>query len=238
MERFDNNNFQIDKYLQEIEEGNSELLFNLAEYYNFYEHDISNAIKYYKLGVEKKVEMCYIGLAEYYKMVENNIDEALIIWNKGIEEISSTKCMLKIAIHYKNIGQYEEAIKYYTMCFDQGDVIGIWQLGLVYWHVIKDYAKMKECLIKAIKCGDINSSYCLGVYYRDIENYDVMKKYFIPAIEKNHPLAIYDLGNYYEFTENNTAMAIKYYLKGVKLNDKKCTEALERLNYSYFVILS
>lgn len=217
----------IQQSLQDIQNGSSDALVSLANYYNYVENDYDSAIKYYQIGIEKGSEQCYLHLAEYYKKVAQNDSMALEIWNNGIKSISSTKCMLKLAIHYKNLYEMELAIKYYTMCWEHGDVVGIWQLGLVYQFIIKDYVKMKECLCKAIKQGDYNSAYCLGLYYKEISNYDVMKRYFLLAAWQNHNLAIYDLAQHYELGENNIPMAIKYYIKGAQIGDAKCIEILK-----------
>jgi tetratricopeptide (TPR) repeat protein len=217
----------IKQHLQSIESGDLEAIVNLANYYNYIENDNEMTIKYYQMGIEKNSEICYCNLGDYYNKIKKN-DLAIEIWNTGIENIGSTICMLKLAIYYKDNLFYDEAIKYYTMCFDYGNLIGMWQLGLFYQFVIKDYDKMKESFIKAIKNGDHNSAYCIGLYYKEKLNYDVMKKYFLLAIKKNHNLAIFDLAQHYEDVENNIPMAMKYYFKGFEIGDKKCIEAWKK----------
>ena len=218
----------INEHLQQIDNGNLDAIINLANYYYYYEKDYSSAIKYYQLGIENKLEDCYLQLGKYYKIKKNH-DMAFEIWNNGIDEIKSTKCMLKIAFYYKNNQMYDKAIKYYTMCFEHGNVVGMRQLGLFYQY-IKDYDQMKKCLIKAIQYGDYNSAHYLGLYYKEIFNYDVMKKYFLIAVENDHNVAIYDLAYHYESIEGNIKMAIKYYTKGEEIEDENCIDALKKFN--------
>jgi TPR repeat protein len=104
-------------------------------------------------------------------------------------------------------------------------------LGFYYLYLKKDKESMKECYLRAIELGDVESMKNLGDYYNFIDfDYEKMIIYYNMAIKLNYTKAMINLSNYYMKMRRFDKMK-KYSLMATKLND---TEAINNLGYYYF----
>ena len=176
--------------------------------------DYQNAIKYYRLAIDKndiesmyRLGMFYIDngdltLAEQYLLMAHNNDHKnatnkLILLYERIDHNlsraipfmiklcdSDADMMLKIANYYKSINNESEMKKYYLMADAIGNSHGLYQLAK---------------------------------YYEDNNNGSEAEKYYEICAINGHKTSMFALGNYYR-KQNNKQQAIKYYMMSVENN--------------------
>ena len=96
---------------------------------------------------------------------------------------------------------------------------------------------MKKYYFRAIKIGNINAIYNLGLYYQYVEeNYDEMEKYYLMAIKLEYKPAMYSLGLYYFNIKNVINKMADYYEMAGKMNDDD-SNILSLSHYHYIDII-
>jgi TPR repeat protein len=91
--------------------------------------------------------------------------------------------------------------KYYLMAIENGNGSSMFNLGLYYYNVEKNYEEMKKYYLMAVEKGCNDAMYNLGNYYLKKKNYGEMKKYYMMAIKNGNSNAMYNLNIYYEEEE-------------------------------------
>jgi TPR repeat protein len=125
--------------------------------------------------------------------------------------------------------------KYYTMAIGKGNSRAMYDLGVYYERVEKDYDLMKKYFMMAIRKGNSYTMYRLGYYYQFVEkNYNLMKKYFMMAIDKGSGDAMYNLGEYYENVEKNYDLMKKYYIMAIKKGNSHAMRNMNNYNATIF----
>lgn len=84
-------------------------------------------------------------------------------------------------------------------------------LGNYNHDIMINFRMMKKYYILAIKKGNVDAMYRLGIFYKKTKQYDKMKKYLEYAVKKKHMLASYELAHYYDYVEIDHDKLKKYY---------------------------
>lgn len=88
--------------------------------------------------------------------------------------------------------------------------------GLYYQYIEKDYDKMKEMYLTAIKHTNFNAANNFGVYYYQIEkDFEQTKKYLLMGIEQGNLYCMSNLGVYY-YENGDYDQMKKYYLMAIE----------------------
>lgn len=93
-------------------------------------------------------------------------------------------------------------------------------VGQYYHYVKKNKTRMERYYNKAIRLGDGNAMYNMGLYYKNKNDYDKMMYHFRSAVRKNNDKAMYELGLHYKNNKKYRCM-VKYYTKSAELGNVK-----------------
>jgi len=93
-------------------------------------------------------------------------------------------------------------------------------VGMYYRKIKKDYDKMKEYYLEAIKMKNSYAMVNLALYYDEIEkDYDKVKEYYLMAIKLGDRGAMVNLGVYYASIEKDYDKMKYCYLVAIELGD-------------------
>ena len=102
------------------------------------------------------------------------------------------------------------------MAIDNGCSKAMYNLGVYYEEIEKDYDLMKKYFLMAIDKGYSGAMDNLGRYYQLIEkNYDLMKRYYLMAIDKGEQVAMFFLGMHYKIKEKDSNLMKKYFFMAI-----------------------
>jgi len=188
-------------YLQAIDKGNNEAMYNFGLHYerryqNIY-YDLMK--KYYLQAIENENSKAMYRLGSYYKWQELNYDLMKKYFIMAINK-ENILAMVELGDYYRyEVANYDLMKKYYLMAIDRGDEESMIKLGEHYEYDEKNYDLMKKYYLQAIEKGNSEAMVCLGRYYQHTEiNHDLMEKYYLMAIIiKCSISAIYNLDYYY-----------------------------------------
>ncbi len=138
-------------------------------------------------------------------------------------EHGNEKCMLNLAIYYKNkIKDIDLYLKYAIMSVESGSSKAMYNLGC-YYNSIKDYEQAKKYYLMSIKLNNSDSMIELGKYYLNGNEQDMeqAKKYFLMAIETNN-VGHYHMGMFYRKYQIDYTESKKYFEQGVENDCLKC----------------
>ena len=213
-------------YLYNIKVLNNKVLF----YYANLTKNKDEAIKYYKMAIEKgNVD----AMNNYAILIENeNKDEASKYYKMAIEK-QYVRSMYNYAILIQNENK-DEAIKYYKMAIEKGDIGSMNNYAILIENENKDeaikYYKM------AIEKGSGYAMYNYACIIQN-ENKDEAIKYYLMAIDKGNTNA---MNNYASLIENkNKDEAIKYYFMAIEYGHsgslKRCLIKDGKLQVYYYL---
>lgn len=189
-----------------------------------------------KLFVEKKFEEAFNLYFDIYNFCDS-ISKQIPQKNISSMLIQPERLLFRIAvIYYNGIGTDKniiEAVKFYNMAADLGDVDSIYDLGRMYAmgeDVSKDLHKAIQLFQRAIAKGDIESIFMIASVYSELGKSKEAIKYYIEAADKGNANAQFDLFvSYYNgdgvSTDHNKAL---YWLR--KAANQNFPQAVQVMN--------
>jgi len=107
---------------------------------------------------------------------------------------------------------------------------GIKENFIAYIHSeAKNYEQAEKYYLLAIKKGNVNAIFNVGLLYDNQGKYELAEKYYLLAIEKDYVNAIFNLGLLYD-DQGENELAEKYYLQAI---DKDYVDAIFNLGLLY-----
>ena len=193
----------------------------------YFKQDYQEAIKYYKMAIEKGHDIAMNNLGRLYLNgfgVEKNYLEAVKYFKMAIEKGNDIAMNNFGNMYHNGFGvekNYTEAIKYYKMAIEKGNDIAMRNLGHLYYDGFgtrRNYTEAIKYYKMAIEKGNHNAIINLGdMYYNGFgveKNYTEAIKYYKMAIEKGNDHAMNVMGWMYQNSiglRRNYHEAIKYY---------------------------
>lgn len=151
-------------------------------------------------------------------------DELDILITKADQ--SDVKAMIKLADHYRNIGQEDKAFKYVHKSTLYSSPEGERKLGYYYEKGIgcdKDIVKARQFYELAAMHGDIKAKYNIGLFYYRNKQYPQAFNLVKEAADLNYGKALLLLAYFYEHangTTQNYEEARECFLKAQDLGEK------------------
>jgi hypothetical protein len=177
------------------------------------------------------------------KKINSNFDNQInnIIFDRNLHLITDIEMLYYLGYKKMNdlqiIPNNTEAVKFYKLAADLGNIDAQYNLGVIYENsdgFEQKYIEAKKYYKMAAEQGDVDAQVNLGNIYNDIDhNYAKAIKYYKLAADMNNEDAQYKLGYLYENglgIEQNLTEALKYYKLAA---DKDFTSAQCRLKYIY-----
>ncbi|WP_294364887.1 sel1 repeat family protein [uncultured Clostridium sp.] len=152
------------------------------------ETNYKKAFFYLSKGVNKKDKNCLESLGDMYYWglyVKEDKEKAFSLYKDSIEE-GNVSLYYKLGKLYEQEDNLEEALVNYYKGDENGDISSTQRLGVMYLNgegVIEDKEKGLEYIKKAVKVGDANSIYILGVALLKKDR-EKSKKYLVEAYRK------------------------------------------------------
>jgi TPR repeat protein len=194
----------IQFYLEAIQQGHADSIYNLAWQYQNEFKDIKKAEQYYLKAVEKGDSNAMFNLALMYENEFKDLLKTKQFYLMAVEK-GHPGAMNNLASLYLNeYENFEKAEKYYLMAVEAGHIGAIFNLGMIYQTKIKDICKAEQYYLIAIEKGDSGAMNNLALLYRD-EFKDTQKaeKHFLTAVKKDDFNAIYNLAQSYYLWKKN-----------------------------------
>lgn len=185
------------------------------------ETNYKKAFFYLSKGVNKKDKNCLESLGDMYYWglyVKEDKEKAFSLYKDSIEE-GNVSLYYKLGKLYEQEDNLEEALVNYYKGDANGDISSTQRLGVMYLNgegVIEDKEKGLEYIKKAVKVGDANSIYILGVALLKKDR-EKAKKYLVEAYRKGS----------YQAASVLAREGIKDYLRHKEVNE---TELLAYVN--------
>lgn len=185
------------------------------------ETNYKKAFFYLSKGVNKKDKNCLESLGDMYYWglyVKEDKEKAFSLYKDSIEE-GNVSLYYKLGKLYEQEDNLEEALVNYYKGDENGDISSTQRLGVMYLNgegVIEDKEKGLEYIKKAVKVGDANSIYILGVALLKKDR-EKAKKYLVEAYRKGS----------YQAASVLAREGIKDYLRHKEVNE---TELLAYVN--------
>lgn len=206
------NEDQALEWLQLASEQNDALaLCFLGDLYSngkIVKRDFSKAIKYYEEAAEQGNPVACNNLAFFYQNgqgVERSIEKALELLLKAVELKNDVVYILNLAVTYRDLGDYENARKWFLSAAEQGDAIAQGNLGRLYRDGLggpQDYTLAVKWYTLAAEQGDDYAQTALGMMYEDGQGVsrDYVKafEWYQKAAQQNYAPAQNNLGLLYE----------------------------------------
>lgn len=141
-----------------------------------------NTGKWYQLADNDEIAAYNIGntyrqdIKDYKKSIE------WYLYSDSIKTINQN--LVNMASSYKDLGNYDKAIKYYKQAYLLNDIKGAKGLALLYEINLKDYKKAENWYKKAIARKSISAIKNISLLYHDILNDDLKASaYYIALID-------------------------------------------------------
>lgn len=185
------------------------------------ETNYKKAFFYLSKGVNKKDKNCLESLGDMYYWglyVKEDKEKAFSLYKDSIEE-GNVSLYYKLGKLYEQEDNLEEALVNYYKGDENGDISSTQRLGVMYLNgegAIEDKEKGLEYIKKAVKVGDANSIYILGVALLKKDR-EKAKKYLVEAYRKGS----------YQAASVLAREGIKDYLRHKEVNE---TELLAYVN--------
>ncbi len=137
--------------------------------------------------------------------------------NVGDTSFSDNSWLLNcMGDYYKNINDYQQAIKWYMKSADLGNTRAMCNVANYFYHVDIDYKKVIEWYNKSSDLGNSEAMRHLGVYYNIKEkNCLVAFNWWTKSANLNNNKAMFHLGYYYEIKKGDYLKAIDWYMKSI-----------------------
>lgn len=224
--------------------------YMLAKFYQslaFFEEpeNVAEIISLKRKAASKGLVSAQIELGEHYKF-EDEGDEESRYWFKQAALLGSTRAMLTLGGDYSSI-DFNESLMWYEQALQHGDTGAEAAIGRLYLK----YGNFESAFVwlsKAVNNGNCYAKISLAELYEDGKGVDKnleMAAYWYRTASEQEPVrdsteysffgppAAYRLGRMYETgqgVELNLKIAKELYSK--QPNNKKCQEAIKRLNES------
>jgi TPR repeat protein len=158
-------------YLQAIEKGHVEAMFNLGNLYKD-QGKFDLAEKYWFQAIEKGDVKAMFNLGNLYKDQEK-YELAEKYWFQAIEK-GDVKAMFNLGLLYDDQGKFDLAEKYWLQAIGKGDVKAMFNIGSLYFIQEKDDLAEKYWL-QAIEKGHVKAMFNLSLsyYYKNINKEQV-----------------------------------------------------------------
>ncbi len=180
--------------------------------------DIPSAIYFYTKGAELHDLPCLYNLG---KLLISNNDEKGLAYLKTAADLGHVKSMTLYASSLEKRKQYTEALKYYLLAYEYGDLTVLDNIGLYYYHgygLSIDYKKAFETFFLSSSMNNPISMYHLGVMYSKGEgvskSYERAFYWYLEGSKYNEMHCLYNLGYLYEYglyVDKDLNKAINYY---------------------------
>jgi len=190
------------------------------------------SLKKYDSKIDKKMTQSDKNLDE--KATQSYHDEKYDIALKSLNQIQNKSHITysNMAVIYKKLENYEQAIEYYKKAITIGSVSAINSLAYVYEAIFKDYEKAIQYYKQAVDKDHVLAMRNLGYLYRRIlEDNKETIKYYKMASEKGDIEATNELADIYSNEMNNYNLAVKYYKMAIEHDDPG---AMNNLAYLYY----
>jgi TPR repeat protein len=195
------NERMMNNYLTSIEQGNSNSMLLLGNYYESIKN-YPEMIHYYVMSIENGNHFAMNKLGEYYYSIQN-YSEMLKYYTLAIEN-EDTLAMNNLGMYYLQVENYPEMLKYFQFAIDKGNTLAMNNLGMYYLQVEQNYPEMLKYFQLAIDKGNTLAMNNLGMYYLQVEqNYSEMLKYLQLAVEKGDTLATENVMTIYNLIKEN-----------------------------------
>jgi Tfp pilus assembly protein PilF len=176
-----------------LNKTNSDVIFDMAKYYEYSENNLDQAVKYYKMlcdNLDYKSEVLYtlaIIFYDYYGEYDNFVKYSLLLLSCDNDDY------VKTGRH--NLGEY-----YFDM-FNQ---------------TLDD--SYRELMFKYLDPSHSCSAYLIGFYFTNVQIMDKAEEYLKVAISQNNHEAANLLGEIYEIEKKNK-LAEDCYKKAIAICD-------------------
>lgn len=139
-----------------------------------------------------------------------------------LQSTTDGQAMVLFGHYYRDIKDYDNAIKYYSLAAELKYDVAAFHLACVYKKIGDIDNAIKHCQ------RNINNIYCLlelANYYRSIKDETNMIKYYQMGIDMKSGTAANNLGRYY-YDNKNYQEAIKHFLMAFELQGNRITSNL------------
>lgn len=212
---------EMKKYLKiAVDRLNVEAMHGLGNYYHA-KKKIELMEKFYGFGVDHGHVKCMISLGEYYLKKDIKLDVMVGLFLKAVEK-RSIYGVNNLVIHYTNIGDVENKIKYLKMGGEFGYLNSYVELG-VHYEGVGDCDHMMENYMIAVNKGSVDAMFNLGCYYKKLGDVDNMEKYIMMCFDRGYDESIFELIDYYR---NDKEKYLKYNIMGL-MNDE-CVDNINK----------
>ena len=150
---------------------------------------------------------------------------------------SDVKAMIKLAEHYREIGDVDKAFKYVHKSTLYSCPEGERKLGYFYEKGIgceKDLVKARQFYELAAMHGDVKAKYNIGLFYFRNKQYPQAFNLVKESADLNNPKAIMLLAYFYEHaygTAQDFQKAKECYLRALELGEKDVFHRLGTMSY-------
>ncbi len=185
---------------------------------DFYEPKIFNeAQHWYKVAVQlgNKEAIMQIGLNYYASSRAKDKDP--VIFFKKAAELGNFDAMIRVALHYRDLKDYDKAIKWCEKAARFDNICAIDELGYLYLE-INNVAKAKEWVYKGIALNQSSSIRILAYINKKSGNLPEAIKWYKKASSLDDYRAQYALGQIYQ-KKGDINQAIEWYNKAMPRDD-------------------
>jgi TPR repeat protein len=139
--------------------------------------------------------------------------------NNLTDNITDDMNLFNLGQYYYNIQKnYPQAVEYYTISAEKGNIKAMNKLVYYYCYIEKNYTKSNEYYVMAMEKENSIAKNKQNNYPKDIQYYMMA----VEAVEKGDSSAMNYLGDYYYYNnEKNTEKAIEYYMMAVEKGNSK-----------------
>jgi serine/threonine protein kinase len=151
----------------------------------------AEAVSWYEKAANLGYGDAFRNLGDLY-MSLNETELAITWYEKGVQK-NSIESLNALGFYYSEKKKdYIKSKFYYQKSANLGDVMGMYNLGLIF-NRLNDKVNAKKWYIKASDLGSIDASINLGFFYENETDWTNARKYYQRAADKKDPLAMYDL---------------------------------------------
>lgn len=191
-----------------------ESLFRQAIIYNIMKNFDNSLIYLKRTCAQNYGPACnYLGFQYHYGKCGLSVDYVQAqFWYLKASQYEFAIAEANLGDLYANIHKnYEEAMKWYQLAVDHGNLIMWYQIGLLYQKglcIEKDIDRAMECYMKITDFS--NAQFALGELYHSQKKDDEALKWSILAAKQGHIQALFLTGYLYRL-KDNFEEAIKWY---------------------------
>ncbi|WP_241331352.1 hypothetical protein [Chryseobacterium arthrosphaerae] len=200
--------------------------FALGELFETKLSDISKAIYYYEIALEKENYDAAFRLGQIYYFEKDDEDQAIKNFQLAIDH-DITEAIMGLATIYFSNEKLDEAKRLCFLAIEKGVNEARINLSILY-KIEGEIEKAISVLEEAIEWGVDDALISLGDLYLSStnDNDTKAKELFQRAVDKGVLDAYYALGKYFLRKEKNEKMAVKILTEGIKNKEAKSAHLL------------